>query len=234
MQFEPLFLATKQAFSDFTKIQIDVLHALLVAPRYSSSAGQLQKLLGLSAVIQVNAALAQAGRKVHKILGYHPDGLSEGQFDWWHILATGQQEASTGFVWTLRPSIISALKDCGLNEVGNFFTDEIQDSANLTEGSYRKVLVNIYERNPIARSKCLAAHGYRCSVCEMDFEAIYGKVAKEFIHVHHLRQLSSIGVEYEIDPIADLRPVCPNCHAVIHMSQPPYTIEQVKEFINKC
>lgn len=233
MSFEPLFLATKQAFSEFTQTQKDVLHALLVAPRYSANAGQLQKLLGLSAVIQVNAAIAQAGRKVHKVLGHHPDGLSENEFEWWHILATGRQESTIGFIWTLRPAVTNALKACGFNEVGNIFTDEFQDSAPLTEGSYRKVLVNIYERNPVARAKCLANHGYRCSVCDMDFEKIYGEVAKEFIHVHHLQQLSSIGEEYEIDPVTDLRPVCPNCHAVIHMAQPPYTIEQVRDFISE-
>ncbi len=32
-----------------------------------------------------------------------------------------------------------------------------------------------------------------------------------FIHVHHLKPLSEVGYEYRVDPIRDLRPVCPNC-----------------------
>jgi hypothetical protein len=31
-----------------------------------------------------------------------------------------------------------------------------------------------------------------------------------FLHVHHLRELAALGKEYEVDPITDLRPVCPN------------------------
>jgi predicted HNH restriction endonuclease len=34
-----------------------------------------------------------------------------------------------------------------------------------------------------------------------------------------------------MDPAVDLRPVCPSCHAVIHLRDPPYTIDDVKKFI---
>ena len=52
-----------------------------------------------------------------------------------------------------------------------------------------------------------------------------------FIHVHHLRQLSEIRKEYLVDPIKDLRPVCPNCHAVLHLRNPAYSIEEVLAFL---
>jgi 5-methylcytosine-specific restriction enzyme A len=233
MNNEPLLQAAKNIFSDLTKIQIDVLHALLVSPNHSATAGQIRTLLGLSAVIQVNAALAQVGKKIFNSLGYHPDGWKEGEFDWWHLLASGEQNHVIGFVWTLRPEVVTALKLCGLSEISASLADEIVDSEALTEGSFRKILVNAYERNPVARAKCLAFHGYRCAACELDFEEKYGDVAKRFIHVHHLRPISTMGEEYIIDPVRDLRPVCPNCHAVIHMSQPPYSIEQVKEFLKR-
>jgi len=51
------------------------------------------------------------------------------------------------------------------------------------------------------------------------------------MHVHHLKMLSEIGKNYRIDPIKDLRPVCPNCHSVIHMESPLLTIKQVKALI---
>lgn len=56
---------------------------------------------------------------------------------------------------------------------------------------------------------------------------------KDFIHVHHLIPLSEINQEYEVDPIKDLRPLCPNCHAMIHRKHPPFTIEEIKNLINK-
>jgi len=39
---------------------------------------------------------------------------------------------------------------------------------------------------------------------------------KEFIHGHQIVPLSEIGKEFKIDPVKDLRSVCPNCHAMIH------------------
>ena len=62
----------------------------------------------------------------------------------------------------------------------------------------------------------------------MNFEATYGPAGKGLIHVHHLKTLASIGAEYEIDPVADLRPVCPNCHAMIHHGEPMHSIEDVR------
>ena len=99
------------------------------------------------------------------------------------------------------------------------------------EGSMRQVTVNAYERNPRARRLCIAAHGTSCCVCEFDFGAVYGPAAEGFIHVHHLRPLSDIAEEYQVDPVNDLRPVCPNCHAVIHRRTPPYSIEEVRAML---
>jgi 5-methylcytosine-specific restriction protein A len=51
------------------------------------------------------------------------------------------------------------------------------------------------------------------------------------IHVHHLRELATLGKEYEVDPINDLRPVCPNCHAILHTSTPAMTINQLRKVL---
>ncbi|MBK7873847.1 MAG: HNH endonuclease [Saprospiraceae bacterium] len=97
----------------------------------------------------------------------------------------------------------------------------------------KTVVVDRYERHPKARAKCIEYWKCTCSVCEFDFEKVFGDLGKGFIHVHHLTPLSEIGKEYEVDPIKDLRPICPNCHAMIHRENPPLTIEQLKLVINK-
>lgn len=99
------------------------------------------------------------------------------------------------------------------------------------EGSLRRVFVNKYERNPKARAACLAHYGCRCTVCGMDFASIYGKQAKGVIHVHHLIPLSTISAEYHVNPITDLRPVCPNCHVVVHLRVPPFAVDEVKQML---
>lgn len=106
------------------------------------------------------------------------------------------------------------------------------ESRKIFEGAKKTIQVNAYERNPTARRICIENYGSKCSVCDFDFNKFYGnELAESYIHVHHLKQLSEIGKEYEVSPIEDLRPVCPNCHAMIHRKNPPYTIEEIKEFI---
>lgn len=97
------------------------------------------------------------------------------------------------------------------------------------EGAVTQITVNAYERNPKARAACIAHWGCACQACGMTFEGRYGPQAAGYIHVHHLRPLAAVGAEYMLDPIQDLVPVCPNCHAVMHMRrEEPYTVEDVR------
>jgi hypothetical protein len=116
---------------------------------------------------------------------------------------------------------------------GFAFPEEIEPTtiAALFEGAKHRVYVNAYERSRVARQRCIAHHGPRCCVCDLSFAETYGPMAEDFIHVHHLRKLAELGREYEIDPIADLRPICPNCHAVIHVKKEPLTIDAVKRLM---
>jgi len=112
------------------------------------------------------------------------------------------------------------------------FPEEVEEAqGEIFEGVVKRVSVNAYERSPEARRKCIEHYGVTCQVCGFNFEKIYGEVGKDFIHAHHLKQISEIGETYQIDPVQDLRPVCPNCHAIIHKRNPPYTIEEVKRFL---
>ncbi|MDY6994104.1 MAG: HNH endonuclease [Pseudomonadota bacterium] len=119
------------------------------------------------------------------------------------------------------------------NSAESVFPEEICSSdEEYYEGATQKVTVNIYERNPEARQKCIEYYGTDCYVCSFNFEDNYGEIGKGFIHVHHLKPLSEIGEEYELNPLQDLRPVCPNCHAMLHKRKPPYSIEELKQIIN--
>jgi hypothetical protein len=101
------------------------------------------------------------------------------------------------------------------------------------EGSIQSVLINKYERNIKAREKCIEHYGVSCKACGLDFKKEYGQIGEGFIHVHHLIPVSDIGESYKVDPINDLIPVCPNCHAMIHKREPPYSIEEIKVILNQ-
>jgi len=128
-----------------------------------------------------------------------------------------------------------------LNQIANndenyLFTNEFtpEEAANLTEGAKIAVSVNRYERSKKARDKCIEYWEHACSVCKMEFEEVYGEIGIGFIHVHHLVPISEIGTSYKIDPVKDLIPVCPNCHAMIHKRKPiPYTVDEIKEKLEK-
>ena len=96
----------------------------------------------------------------------------------------------------------------------------------------QQVTINAYERNPKARAACIEEHGAICQVCDLNFESKYGKIGKGFIHVHHKVDLATISESYQVAPINDLTPVCPNCHAMIHTDKPAMDIEKLKQILS--
>jgi 5-methylcytosine-specific restriction protein A len=155
------------------------------------------------------------------------------------ILKTGNLERQQ---WTpqssgisIRPDLVDELEAVWFNFLTTqkisynpyaFQNNEMQKA--YTEGTANQVTQTRYERNPFARAACIKYHGYSCSICEFDSEKHYGELGNKFIHVHHLTQVASVRKNHSVDPIKDLRPVCPNCHAMLHKQNPPLTIEELK------
>ena len=101
------------------------------------------------------------------------------------------------------------------------------------EGAVRTVTVNAYERSAHARSACLKHHGTFCAACGVDLGQKYGPIAEGHIHVHHLKPIAELAGEYTVDPISDLVPVCPNCHAVIHLREPPLSLLEIRSLLSE-
>jgi hypothetical protein len=126
-----------------------------------------------------------------------------------------------------------ALAAVANNDISKSNNPSIALESQYREGAMRQVSLSEYERNPDARQRCIEHYGCRCSVCGFDFEEVYGEIGSGFIHVHHLKPLSDIRQEYVIDPIADLRPICPNCHAMIHNGSEMLSIESLSTLIRR-
>jgi len=109
--------------------------------------------------------------------------------------------------------------------------EEISTPEKFAEGAEVTVTINAYERSAKARAACIAHHGASCAVCSFDFKNVFGDLGAGFIHVHHIVPIGSIQDEYEVDPITDLIPVCPNCHAMIHRVEPPLAVDQLREHL---
>ena len=134
------------------------------------------------------------------------------------------------------------LSDRSLAKIGNAWyaaddsgdihlAEELDSPERYSEGAKTTVTVNAIERSAEARRACTQHHGLDCAVCGWNFQAAYGPLGEGFIHVHHVKPLSEIGEEYEVDPFADLRPVCPNCHSIIHLGGVCRSIEEVRQLL---
>lgn len=112
-------------------------------------------------------------------------------------------------------------------------SNDVKELKTFPEGAVQQVFVNKYERNPLARRICIKHYGALCNICGFDFQKTYGDWGKNYIHVHHIVPLSVINQEYNLDPIEDLIPVCPNCHSMIHRKRETLSIVKLKEFIQR-
>jgi 5-methylcytosine-specific restriction protein A len=111
--------------------------------------------------------------------------------------------------------------------------EELDGSERYPEGKRKQVYVNVVERSGKAREACVQHHGRDCIVCGFNFGRAFGKLGDRFIHVHHLVPVAASEGEREIDPVRDLVPVCPNCHAMIHQVSPPMDIELLRALLRE-
>ncbi len=206
--------------------QIQLLRLHYHAPERTITATQMAHAVGYSHYSIANSQYGRLGRLVGEQLKFNPTK------EWLGALVTFEKRQGE-WHWIMRSQVAEALERLRWVEGPTILLPEEIEVATtpLVEGAACRVTVNVYERNPEARRRCIEAHGANCVICGFSFSRAYGEVAAGYIHVHHLRPLSDIGGEYIVDPVEDLRPVCPNCHAVLHRRIPAFSIEEVQTFL---
>ena len=211
-----------------TKMEEDILVTLSAMYPDALTTKEIATLIGISSLESVNSVTGRLGHKISDHLGVKPTVRQDGTYRWWTIIADGNREHKKMF-WKLNVNLREALSasELRMNQAG--MGSDL--TLKYTEGSGSFSRVKRYERNPKARERCIEHWGCMCQICGFDFYSVYGEVGKGFIHVHHIVPVSEIDTVYEIDPEKHLVPLCPNCHAIVHKENPPYTVEQVKEFI---
>lgn len=199
---------------------------------YASQIGLLLGYKGKSPHAPLNSEIGRLAKRIAKYYDIHFTEISARKYEYWDLFFNGWKEGKY-FVWQLRPDLAQAIDSLKLTGEQPY-PDElsVESGLTLTEGAKRTVVVNAYERSSRARSMCIAHWGSQCVVCDLDFANTYGTIGAGFIHVHHLVSVAEIGKSYLVDPVNNLRPVCPNCHAMLHTSSPPLSIEQLREMIH--
>lgn len=106
-------------------------------------------------------------------------------------------------------------------------------TAVATEGGRRLVSHLECERDrKIVLTKKKQATLLDCEVCGFSFSRAYGSAASDYCEIHHLLPLSNVKHRTQTK-LEDLAILCANCHRVIHLRNPPYTLPQVRNMIAK-
>lgn len=103
---------------------------------------------------------------------------------------------------------------------------------SLPQPAVRWSLTSRWEHDAEARRICLAHYGPSCSACGLDPEAVFGPDGTGVLQVHHVVPPSLLSDTYELDPVTDLVPLCPTCHAVSHRGYPdPFTPAELRRLL---
>lgn len=129
------------------------------------------------------------------------------------------EQKNEGEIWSI---IINFLVN-DFKPVKQIFDDLIgEDNSNgdfnsKTEGGLKVRVSKSIERNSRLRQIALEIHGYKCQVCDFDFELKYGEWGKKFAEVHHIVPISKFKDKKRItNPATDLAVLCSNCHSMVH------------------
>lgn len=71
------------------------------------------------------------------------------------------------------------------------------------------------ERDPELAKRCKQRDNYRCQICEITFEEVYGDLGYAFAEAHHIVPLSHLNGP-ATTRLEDLITVCANCHRMLH------------------
>jgi hypothetical protein len=104
-------------------------------------------------------------------------------------------------------------------------------SADFFEGTAQRAAIVRLERSRAARRACIARHGSACCACGFDFGATYRRLGAGFIIVHHLYPLGESRGRRRVDAFEHLRPVCANCHYMLHTEDPPLGIGELRDIL---
>lgn len=113
------------------------------------------------------------------------------------------------------------------------FRSPDEEWAEFGGGETADIGVNRFERDREARAACLTHKGTRCAVCRLDFEERYGDIGRSYIEVHHRFSAFDVDEDYVLDPVRDLDPVCPNCHAMLHRTRPAMSVSALRRRLRR-
>ena len=211
------------------------LLAHYAAPNRTATTPQIGKVLE-SSMGRINITCGQLGRRIADSLG-----IELGRRIPSSVLVEFDKLGGPHWYAIQRDTVAAAIERLGwATEAVGCFADRypamvfssLPDSS-LLEVLAREANVIARARNTDAREACIAHYGPVCVVCGFDFEATYGEQAAGIIEVHHENPRMARAGAYTIDAIAELKPICANCHRMLHRGATTMTIDALRTLTEK-
>ncbi|MHA7238934.1 HNH endonuclease [Arthrobacter sp. TMS1-12-1] len=173
------------------------------------------------------------------------DGVTPVEIDFDALLARGDQLALPLLVDRVpgvlaadgRPIVIEGTEEAAMRAAWRDAVVPDPGSLDPVPGSLppaagKRVQVNRFEHDPDVRRIVVAHRGSSCHACGLDFEQRYGLTGGDLIQLHHVTPQEYVDADYEPDPLVDLVPLCPTCHAVAHSRWPrPYGVGELRAML---
>ena len=111
---------------------------------------------------------------------------------------------------------------------------EVIDERIVAEGELRQRSAEYRTRSTTLRTAAIEHYSQNgrilCDACNFEFALAYPKLGNGYIQIHHLKPVSYFrGEELQIaKALANVRPLCANCHQMVHQRRPPYEVERLK------
>ena len=77
-----------------------------------------------------------------------------------------------------------------------------------------------------------AISDFRCEVCEFNFRETYGNIGDRHIVAHHIEPIGGRPTATKTT-LNDLALVCDNCHAMLHTKDPPLTVAELRQRVDR-
>ncbi len=114
---------------------------------------------------------------------------------------------------------------------GKASAKSVQNQNEYDEGFKQQIILELKKRNSALVRQAKEVYGTVCEACDFDFGQTYGPHGEGFIEMHHLYPISRGSRR---STLADLRPVCANCHRMLHRGSKLLRIEELKEIIQRA
>jgi len=88
-------------------------------------------------------------------------------------------------------------------------------------------------RNPKLREEAKRKFGMSCYCYRFKFEDFYGSMAQGRAIVHHLETFRGDPSKQRVSTVHDVRVVCANSHYVIHLTENPIDVDDLKRKIEQ-